>query len=115
MGLVFRDILLRLAGSWELLGGAQTKGDGTLGKKKAVEGDGAFGSSRKYPEHILGSQASGEHGLNPVAEGSLSSKWRERLHFSTSGAAPVCPWSGGLHISRSCKARMTPRKPELLW
>lgn len=35
--LVFKEILLRLAGSWGHLCGAQTKGDGMLGKKMAMK------------------------------------------------------------------------------
>lgn len=70
MFLVFKEILLRLAGSWELLCGAQKRGDGMIGEKKAVEGDGTFWGPRAFEEY----------GLNPGAEGFLSSKQREGLH-----------------------------------
>lgn len=95
MFLVSKEILLRLAGNWELLCGAQKRGDGMIGEKKAMEGDGAL---------FWGPRVFEEYGLNPEqqAEG--------RAAFPTSDAAPVCQQHGDLHVSRNHKQGRCPRK-----
>lgn len=72
---MFKEILLGLAGNWELLCGAQ-KGGGMIGEKKAMEGDGAlFWGPRVFEEYGL-------HSPHLMA---------------------VCQQHGDLHVSRNHK------------